>query len=112
MTIRALQENPFGKVHPLMELRNLLPEGIDLGQELGILRGLDTASQPVGEGFAHRADGEKEECPPSKYERYGKYAFHVHSVLVSGSQSLTLRRVMSRPKAIRLLQQPDRERTG
>jgi hypothetical protein len=112
VTIRALQENPFGKVHPLMELRNFLPEGIDLGQELGILRRLDTASQPVGEGFTHGADGEKEERPPSKYERYGEYAFHVHSVLVSGNQAVTLRRVMSRPCAIRLLQHPDRERTG
>ena len=84
MAILAVQENTLGEVHPLVELGDLLSQRINLGLKLGIVCRLDVTPEPVGESLTDGAYGEEEQRPPSKDKCDCQYAFHVHSVFVSG----------------------------
>ena len=41
-------QDPFGEIHPLVQLGDFLPESIHLGQQLGILRGRNPPPEPIG----------------------------------------------------------------
>ncbi len=75
----GFSQNSLGEIDSFVQLGDLLPESIDLGQELRILRRLRPPSEAVGQRPPHRTDGEKEEGSSSEDQNYCEYPFYIHA---------------------------------
>jgi len=69
-------QEPFGKVYPLVQLGDFLPEGIHFGQQLGVLRGGDPPPNPFGKGSADWTDRKQEQGSASEQKSDREQAFH------------------------------------
>jgi hypothetical protein len=75
----GFRQDPLGEINPFVQVGYFLPQGVDLGQELGILRRLGPPAKPVGQRLPDRAYREEEEGSSSEDQDDRKYPFYIHA---------------------------------
>ncbi len=69
LAVMGAGQEPFGEVHPLVQLGDFLPESIHFGQQLGVLRGRNPPPDPFGKGSADWTDRKQEQGSASEQEK-------------------------------------------
>jgi hypothetical protein len=75
----SLRQDSLGEINPFVQLGHFLTQGIDLGQELGILSGRGSATETICQRPSHRTYRKEEEGSSSEDQSDGEYPFYVHA---------------------------------